>query len=771
MRSLLFILLLLPSPAFSQLDANQMLDLGYRRYGVESGIIEYKLTGNTTGTWTVYFDKWGWREARYEHTTTSFGGMKSSSENLAYIDGEWLYNVDMNTKQGTAFTNPMMKGLPDYMETHKLGLAAQMLYERGAAEQRGNETVLGHTCQVWYISALGTTASVWKDTAIVLKEDGNFMGSKVTRIATSVQINVPIPADKIRLPADAKILKSPTPGTKPSKEEVPRSVVEECEELLKLSRKWAASFEATRKRCDGLEIQIESLNAKRGEAGARRDEARAKTESAKAKEASLQQAADNLKNWLNTLQPAGMIYDSKESIPPGMQYVGSGGVYIAFTNAQALEAKIQSFPGMNGHSFGSVFQSYGAYGEKIREQQAIQKEESEKATAANQESKRLGGEIDLLKAELEACEAEEEALEAKREEIKERDELCKTKIREQEIAKQEREDYERLLKEYRELSDLASSLKKEAYEAIQTHHGTEPELEQYNQASKLWPEANDLVTQAGIQVVAGDQLMRAEQFREAHGKFAQANTSLHSAINKLKTHNNAMSEIIRSANAKPLDLCENFQAPPPLIERYYAITEIKDIKLAVDPYTPESFESMKAKATAVLDGLNWVNQIQMAGMGIQAGSIMGTEYLVQKTAGGAMNALGKVLAMVGEKLPEMAYDQATSGWSDVAFEKFLDLLMSNKPRKIFFYATCTEYEMTIKTVCEKKDTGDETHQVAEPNPLSQKTYEKVYSFELDPGFKIPSANPQNRGAVTQQLVGEAIQRFNRDYMGKFHKVN
>ena len=49
-------------------------------YQARSGIIEYELTGNTTGTETLYFDDHGAREARYKESTTKVLGMKSIRE-------------------------------------------------------------------------------------------------------------------------------------------------------------------------------------------------------------------------------------------------------------------------------------------------------------------------------------------------------------------------------------------------------------------------------------------------------------------------------------------------------------------------------------------------------------------------------------------------------------------------------------------------------------------------------------------------------------------
>lgn len=45
------------------------------RYKIRSGIVEYKLSGVQTGSETIYFDRWGMREAKYSQAETKMMNM------------------------------------------------------------------------------------------------------------------------------------------------------------------------------------------------------------------------------------------------------------------------------------------------------------------------------------------------------------------------------------------------------------------------------------------------------------------------------------------------------------------------------------------------------------------------------------------------------------------------------------------------------------------------------------------------------------------------
>ncbi len=82
---------------------------GYpKRYQVESGIVEYEMSGMQKGTETVYFDRWGWREAKYTNTELSIAGLSRKETKLSIMDGDWIYNIDLESRTGTKIKNTVL---------------------------------------------------------------------------------------------------------------------------------------------------------------------------------------------------------------------------------------------------------------------------------------------------------------------------------------------------------------------------------------------------------------------------------------------------------------------------------------------------------------------------------------------------------------------------------------------------------------------------------------------------------------------------------------
>ena len=139
-----------------------------KRYLVESGIVEYEMSGMQHGTETIYFDRWGWREAKYTNSEISIGGISRKENKFTIMDGEWIYNIDLEHRTATKTKNPM---LAQFIEAAKK--KDQSLAELGEEMMR------------------------------------NMGGMLMTSTATRFQANATIPADKITIPGDVKVTEGP----------------------------------------------------------------------------------------------------------------------------------------------------------------------------------------------------------------------------------------------------------------------------------------------------------------------------------------------------------------------------------------------------------------------------------------------------------------------------------------------------------------------------------------------------------------------------------
>lgn len=179
----------------------------YRRYGVKSGIVEFKVSGNQNGMGTIYFDDYGAKEARYQNIEISMMGMTQASNTLVIIDRDVMYNVNLDTKTGgksVDATTPQMLENTGAANLQELGM--HMIQQMGG-EQAGVDTVAGVTCDIWKIPNVNSESCIYK--GISLKTSMSMGNMEMLMEATSFQEGANIPEDKFKLPGDVQILDAP----------------------------------------------------------------------------------------------------------------------------------------------------------------------------------------------------------------------------------------------------------------------------------------------------------------------------------------------------------------------------------------------------------------------------------------------------------------------------------------------------------------------------------------------------------------------------------
>lgn len=176
---------------------------GYKRYGIESGIVEYNISGMQTGTETLYFDHWGMREAKYTNAAISFGGVSKKIHTLTLTRNDSVYSIDLDSKTGTAMQNPMMNTMMKNAKGKDLMEMGMEMMKNMGGEKIGTEEILGKTCDVWEIKKMGSKASVWN--AIPMKTEASMMGMTQSIVATKIDEDASIPEEKMRIPSDVKM--------------------------------------------------------------------------------------------------------------------------------------------------------------------------------------------------------------------------------------------------------------------------------------------------------------------------------------------------------------------------------------------------------------------------------------------------------------------------------------------------------------------------------------------------------------------------------------
>lgn len=160
-----------------------------KRYGIESGMVEYEYSGSQKGKETLYFTDWGWKEARYNETEMSVMGISNKLSTVAMIDGEWIYNYDRIAKKGTKMRNSLLDGLTEEQKKDLAQVGMEMMKKMGA-KKVGTEDVAGKTCDVWEAATLGTKIWIWQN--IVMKTTVKMAGIEYTSIAVKLEENADV---------------------------------------------------------------------------------------------------------------------------------------------------------------------------------------------------------------------------------------------------------------------------------------------------------------------------------------------------------------------------------------------------------------------------------------------------------------------------------------------------------------------------------------------------------------------------------------------------
>lgn len=195
MRNLLLTLLCALFLATTNTNAQQQA----QQYAIKSGYAIYNLTGNTTGTKSVYWDNYGTTTLTEikSKTVTKMFGMKSEEEahTITLIKEDKYWSADLLDNSGSKGTLPYYSEAKEYAESmtekEQEELANELLSSMGG-ERLGNESVEGYTCEV--ISLMGAKSWIYK--GIVLKSEAKIMGIESNEVITEFKPNTKVSSSK-----------------------------------------------------------------------------------------------------------------------------------------------------------------------------------------------------------------------------------------------------------------------------------------------------------------------------------------------------------------------------------------------------------------------------------------------------------------------------------------------------------------------------------------------------------------------------------------------
>jgi hypothetical protein len=153
-------------------------------FSFKSGIIEYKYSGDKTGTAVHYIDDYGLKTAAYSEITSD--GELTKGWIVSY--GEYQYMWDpARPAQGMKMKNPLMTGIKQ-LSAEEIEDLNVKTYEKMGMKKTGTEKYLGRECDL--LQGNMGKVLIWKGVLMLLDLK---MGEYVSRQeATSVKTDIPV---------------------------------------------------------------------------------------------------------------------------------------------------------------------------------------------------------------------------------------------------------------------------------------------------------------------------------------------------------------------------------------------------------------------------------------------------------------------------------------------------------------------------------------------------------------------------------------------------
>lgn len=202
-----YFLLTILSLAFVLLTVNKLNAQGeaLKLYGIKSGIIEYKYTGNEVGKAILYFEDYGNKSAMNVDTK------RGTETNKGWVisQGEYQYMFDPSKPdEGWKLKNPIIEWI--HQNKHKdVEQFTEETYAKLGMKKAGTEKFLDKECLA-YKGDMGKVL-IWN--GILMYMEMNFGGMKSKQEVTSIKVNVPVDKKYFEIPKNIKFSDMPMFGT------------------------------------------------------------------------------------------------------------------------------------------------------------------------------------------------------------------------------------------------------------------------------------------------------------------------------------------------------------------------------------------------------------------------------------------------------------------------------------------------------------------------------------------------------------------------------
>ncbi|MCZ6703594.1 MAG: hypothetical protein O6940_11220 [Ignavibacteria bacterium] len=172
-------------------------------FGIQSGIIEYEITGSQTGNKKLYFDDWGRKQAEFSNSTIKVGKFSKHSNLLKITIGDWQYIINLEKKSGTKRENPILGRMYELSNQINYNDFGEQLVLIEGGVKIGSEYVAGKNCTIYNFQNKKSKSWIWN--WITLKSESLSGGVHITVTAKNILVNVSVPDSVFNPPPDVMV--------------------------------------------------------------------------------------------------------------------------------------------------------------------------------------------------------------------------------------------------------------------------------------------------------------------------------------------------------------------------------------------------------------------------------------------------------------------------------------------------------------------------------------------------------------------------------------
>lgn len=173
-------------------------------FGIQSGIIEYEITGSQTGNKKLYFNDWGRKQAEFSNSTIKVGKFSKHSNLLKITNGDWQYIINLEKKTGTKRENPVLGKMYELSNQINYNDFGEQLVLIEGGVKTGMEAVAGKNCTIYNFRNKKSKSWIWN--WITLKSESLSGGVHITVTAKNIMENVSVPDSVFNPPPDVMVI-------------------------------------------------------------------------------------------------------------------------------------------------------------------------------------------------------------------------------------------------------------------------------------------------------------------------------------------------------------------------------------------------------------------------------------------------------------------------------------------------------------------------------------------------------------------------------------